>query len=152
MAIVAVISAFAVPAYQDYLARSRVSEGLVLASMAQLAVTENASNGTAFEAGYEPPASTRNVESIEIDPASGQIAIAYQARVASPGSNVLVLVPSTADGASRGGLQVGVRQEGVLVWECFAAGKDRSQLDDDAPLPRVQPTLPGKLAPAECRG
>ena len=37
LAIVGIVAAYAVPAYQDYLARSRVGEGLSLASGARLA-------------------------------------------------------------------------------------------------------------------
>ena len=39
LAIVGVIAAYAIPAYQDYLARSRVGEGLSLAASARLAVS-----------------------------------------------------------------------------------------------------------------
>jgi hypothetical protein len=46
LAIVGVVAAYAIPAYQDYLARSRVGEGLSLASSARLAVAENASSGS----------------------------------------------------------------------------------------------------------
>jgi prepilin-type N-terminal cleavage/methylation domain-containing protein len=45
LAIVGVVAAYATPAYQDYLARSRVGEGLSLASSARLAVAENAATG-----------------------------------------------------------------------------------------------------------
>ncbi len=46
LAIVGVVAAYAIPAYQDYLARSRVGEGLSLASSARLAVAENAASGS----------------------------------------------------------------------------------------------------------
>ena len=55
LAIVGVIAAYAIPAYQDYLARSRVGEGLSLASSARLAVAENAASGNAFSGGYASP-------------------------------------------------------------------------------------------------
>ncbi|WP_256259129.1 pilin, partial [Burkholderia ubonensis] len=45
LAIVGVVAAYAIPAYQDYLARSRVGEGLALASSARLAVADNAASG-----------------------------------------------------------------------------------------------------------
>lgn len=44
VAIIAVLSALAIPALQDYLIRSQVSEGLSLASTARAAVWEYASN------------------------------------------------------------------------------------------------------------
>ena len=67
LAIVGVVAAYAIPAYQDYLARSRVGEGLSLASSARLAVAENAASGSDLGGGYASPPGTRNVESIHVD-------------------------------------------------------------------------------------
>jgi len=53
IAIIGLLAAIAVPAYQDYTIRSKVSEGLVLAAAAKLAVTETlANNGTSAIAAY----------------------------------------------------------------------------------------------------
>ena len=46
VAIIGILAAVALPAYQDYTARSRVSEGLVLANEAKQTVMDNASNAT----------------------------------------------------------------------------------------------------------
>lgn len=164
LAIVGVIAAYAVPAYQDYLARGRVGEGLALASAAKLAVAENALAGTSFGSGYVPPAPTRNVESIEISPSNGEISILYTPRVAPAGQNRLVLVPSSvaddggaegADGAENAGARValatGLPPSAALAWECFASGKARSAFDEPGPTPKTAATLPGRLSTAECR-
>src|ERR1700688_3558191 len=86
LAIVGVVAAYAIPAYQDYLARSRVGEGLSLAASAKLAVAENAASGTPFNAGYASPPATRNVDSIQVLPENGQIVISYGTRVAAAGA------------------------------------------------------------------
>lgn len=99
LAIVGVVAAYAILAYQDYLARSRVGEGILLAASARLAVAENAANGADLAGGYALPPGTRNVDSINVDSDTGQITIAYSMRVAPAGSNTLVLVPSTPDNA-----------------------------------------------------
>ena len=157
LAIVGVVAAYAIPAYQDYLARSRVGEGLSLASSARLAVAENAASGNAFGAGYTSPSATRNVDSIEIDDATGQIAIAFSTRVAAAGTNTLVLVPSAPDSAdaptARVALAQGSVQSGVITWECFAGGKSASSLGAPGagPAPADAATLPSNLAPPECR-
>lgn len=52
VAIIGILAAIAIPAYQNYTIRARVTEGLTLASAAKLAVAENASNGTFFNSGY----------------------------------------------------------------------------------------------------
>jgi type IV pilus assembly protein PilA len=176
LAIVGVIAAYAVPAYQDYVARSRVGEGLMLAASARLTVADNASNGVPFDRGYSAPAATRNVESMSIDPATGEIEIQYTQRVASADANRLVLIPSSSgdaqsdaggaggSGGSGGGkgasargagarsaLCSGVLPAGSVNWECFAGGKAQSSFDEPGPLPGTPATLPARLAPAECR-
>jgi type IV pilus assembly protein PilA len=157
LAIVGVIAAYAIPAYQDYLARSRVGEGMALAASARLAVAENASSGADFASGYASPPATRNVESIHVDSDTGQITLSYSTRVAPAGSNTLVLVPSAPDNAdtptARVALARGAIQAGTLTWECFAGGKAASSLPAPGagPAPSDTPTLPGNLAPPECR-
>ncbi|RKP49090.1 pilin [Trinickia fusca] len=157
LAIVGVVAAYAIPAYQDYVARSRVGEGLSLASAARLSVAENAVSGSLLGSGYVAPPATRNVTSIDIDDDNGQIAIRYTSRVAPAGSETLVLVPSVPDDAasptSRVALAKGAAQAGTLTWECFSRDKQASSLSapGSGPQPREQATLPAHLAPADCR-
>ncbi|AIO64930.1 hypothetical protein DM82_175 [Burkholderia oklahomensis] len=157
LAIVGVVAAYAIPAYQDYLARSRVGEGLALAASARLAVAENAASGSGFSGGYVSPPGTRNVESIRVDDDTGQIVVAFTSRVAASGANTLVLVPSAPDQAetptARVALSKGAVQAGAITWECFADGKTSSSLPAPGagPMPSDAPTLAGKLAPPECR-
>ncbi|MFP3565597.1 pilin [Paraburkholderia sp. SIMBA_030] len=157
LAIVGVIAAYAIPAYQDHLARSRVGEGLSLAASARLAVAENAASGNAFGGGYASPPATRNVESIHVDGDTGQVTVAFTTRVAPAGSNTLTLVPSVPDNVdaptARIALSKGSAQPGALAWECFTGGKTASSLPAPGagPAPVDAPTLPSNLAPPECR-
>jgi len=157
LAIVGVIAAYAIPAYQDYLARSRVGEGLSLAASARLAVSENAASGNAFSGGYASPPATRNVESVHVDDDTGQITVAFTTRVAPSGSNTITLVPSVPDNVdaptARVALTKGSVQAGALAWECFAGGKTASSLPAPGagPSPVNAPTLSSNLAPPECR-
>jgi type IV pilus assembly protein PilA len=98
VAIIGILVAVAVPQYQDYIARSRVVEGMNLSSSAKLAVTEAfASRGTIpmDEAtnGSFTFGPTRSVKLIEIT-SSGAIAIDYQVSVAPEGKNTLHLIPT----------------------------------------------------------
>lgn len=98
VAIIGILVAVAVPQYQDYIARSRIVEGMNLSSSAKLAVTEAfASRGTVAmnEAtnGSFTFVPTRSVKLIEITQ-SGAIAIDFQSNVAPEDKNTLHLIPT----------------------------------------------------------
>ena len=98
VSMIGILLAVAVPKYQDYIARSRVVEGMNLSSSAKLAVTEAfASRGTVpmddATSGSFTFTPTRSVKLIEVTP-SGAIAIDYQISVAPEGKNTLHLVPT----------------------------------------------------------
>jgi len=98
VAIIGILVVVAVPQYKDYIARSRVVEGMNLSSSAKLAVTEAfASRGTVpmddATSGSFTFTPTRSVKLIEVTP-SGAIAIDYQISVAPEGKNTLHLVPT----------------------------------------------------------
>ncbi|MBU3562373.1 MULTISPECIES: pilin [unclassified Polynucleobacter] len=104
VAIIGILVAVAVPQYQDYIARSRVVEGMNLSSSAKLAVTEAfASRGTVpmddATNGAFTFTATRSVKLIEITP-SGAITIDYQVSVAPEGKNTLHLVPTNEPDAN----------------------------------------------------
>jgi len=80
VAIIGILAAIAIPAYQDYLVRAKVTEGLSLADSAKVTVAENASSGAAdLSQGWgAPPAYTAQAKSIVISltPNSAGAAIA----------------------------------------------------------------------------
>jgi type IV pilus assembly protein PilA len=120
VAIIGILAAIAIPAYQDYLIRAKVTEGLSLAESAKVSVTENAANGLAFASGWTAPADTTNVTSVAITEATGEITITYTTTVAPAGANTLVLAPRAAGQP----LAVGVPPtSGALTWSCNALGK-----------------------------
>ena len=101
VAIIGILAAVALPAYQDYTTRAKVSEGLTLASAAKTTIAEHVMsegvwpNGNAG-AGYAG-ASTDIVTSIEIGTSNGLITITYDATGAGVGSsNVLTLSAATS--------------------------------------------------------
>ena len=85
IAILGILLAIAIPAYQDYTVRARISEGINLAAPAKLAVSETRISNGAFPAtneaaGYETATSTY-VTSVVVG-AGGVIAITYSANTA----------------------------------------------------------------------
>ena len=97
IAIVGVLASFAIPAYQNYTVRARVTEGLNLAAAAKLAVSEvtmtnNALPNDQKEAGYVSPAPTVNVASVTIaGNNTGEITIRFTPLA---GNGTIVLVPT----------------------------------------------------------
>ena len=129
VAIIGILAAVALPAYQDYTVRARVSEGLTLAGGAKTAVAENASSGaTSLALGWSAPSATANVTSVSVDGSNGTIFINYTARA---GGSDIQMVPS-ADGSQA--LVTGTPPTGAIQWFCTAGG------------------LPQRYRPSNCRG
>ncbi|MEN4956204.1 MULTISPECIES: pilin [Stenotrophomonas] len=131
VAIIAILAAIALPAYQDYTVRARVSEGLTLASAAKTIVAENASNGSAtLGQGYTfdaATAGTKNVDTIAVDDGSGVISVAMKDNAKAV---AFTLTPESGGAA----LVAGTVPGDVITWKCEVASAANN-----------------KYVPAECR-
>ncbi len=98
VAIIGILAAVALPAYQDYTTRAKVSEGITLASAAKTAVSEHVMSLSSYPsnnagAGYVSP-STQYVDNIAIT--NGLITVTYKAAAGvSASENTLLLSPLT---------------------------------------------------------
>jgi type IV pilus assembly protein PilA len=150
VAIIGILAAVALPAYQDYTVRTKVSEGLALADDAKIAVT------TAFQSTGSIPqqnsdavydgASSKYVRSVAIG-SGGVITIAYDytssgISALSVGSNTLLLTPNIDH------LPLATNTSGPIDWACTSATRIAAQAHL---LTANAGTLPANYAPAECR-
>jgi type IV pilus assembly protein PilA len=133
VAIIGILAAIAIPQYQDYTKRARVTEGLGMASSAKTAVAETfqTRGATAMIAGtgWTGPNATPNVTSVLLDD-TGQITITYTAAAAAAAGQTVVFQPVNSGGAVQD-LSTVTAWDGQ--WICTAG------------------TLPANLRPANCR-
>ncbi|HRD68354.1 MAG TPA: pilin, partial [Candidatus Competibacter sp.] len=148
----------AIPAYQDYTVRSRVTEGLNLASSAKVAIAEGFQSGGVtgvqgaaggWNTSFTP---TKYVSLISIDSNLGTVSVNYATGAGTVpelgAANQLVLTPfirSTAGVAATlaDGLQ------GNMDWACASSTKVTATAK--AMSGAVSGTMLPKYAPAECR-
>jgi type IV pilus assembly protein PilA len=123
VAIIGILAAIAIPAYQDYTVRSKVTEGLNLAASAKIAVAEGfqsndmagvTASAIAWNGGF---VTTKYVTSLKITSASGVITITYDAGSIPQlnGANVIELSPFVNKAALTSGAQ------GNIDWACAGA-------------------------------
>ncbi len=112
VAIIGILAAVALPAYQDYTVRARVTEGLTIASAAKTTVAENAAAGISpLDQGWSSPGSTQNIDSVAVSPSTGAITIDYSARA---GGGTIVLSPQSGSNS----LTAGTLATSALTWLC----------------------------------
>jgi type IV pilus assembly protein PilA len=121
VAIIAILAAIAIPAYQNYLIRAQVSEGMVLSTGAKAAVWDYYSNTGEYppdnqSAGLPPAASIQGKYVSQVLVTEGKIAATFN----GPSSNIaihgatLVLSPTTTGD--------------TIVWTCTPSTVDPKYL------------------------
>ena len=122
VAIIGILAAVALPAYQDYTTRAKISEVIVMAAPAKLAVAETSSSLgglaslTASNSGYTFPGATAYVSAIAITAGTGVVT----ATSSVPGATGNIVLTPTNTGS------------GQLTWDCTT-------------------TIDTKFVPQECR-
>jgi len=123
VAIIGILAAIAIPAYQDYTSRAKVTEGINVAGAAKNAVSEYKISVGSFptknaQAGIADTIASTYVKSLSINTA-GALTVTFQGDTNFSGTTI-VYTPTFADG--------------TVQWSCTSGG-----------------TLADKYRPANCR-
>ena len=152
VAIIGILAAVALPAYQDYTVRARVTEALVGSESAKLNVLDVLSSGNptgnalGYNLGFTSPTASRNVSSVAINATTGIITVTT---TANAGGGTLTLAPYTGAALPGTALPVGTAAftppADSAKWRCAALGVTTLATGQTAG------TLPARFAPAECK-
>jgi type IV pilus assembly protein PilA len=166
VAIIGVLAAIAIPAYQDYTVRSKVSEGLTLAAAAKATVADayesDGLSGVTAAADAWEFAPTKYVACITVNKGTGALGVSPTPCVGAgiagdPGAitvifdttgisqltaaqNKVTLTPSVAGAVLANGVS------GNVDWACASASASTA-----GALPHHLGTLKAKYAPAQCK-
>jgi type IV pilus assembly protein PilA len=148
VAIIGILAAIAIPAYQDYTVRSKVTEGLNLASSAETAVAEGfqsndmqgvKSSSSAWDNNW---AATKYVQTVNIATATGVITVTYSANIPQISGKTIVLTPSINTKALATG------QTGNIDWAC---GSTSTQTAAAAKIAVNAGTVYARYVPTQCK-
>jgi type IV pilus assembly protein PilA len=139
VAIIGILAAVALPAYQDYTVRAKMSELILAMSACRTSITE------VYQSGGTPPAAngwgcevsagqgTKYVQAIETS-VNGAVTATVQSISASVNGSLVTLIPLKSAGtASNSSTDMGV---GLFGWTCGGTGT----------------SVPPKYLPGSCRG
>jgi type IV pilus assembly protein PilA len=148
VAIIGVLAAIAIPQYQNYTLKAKVTEGLSLASAAKVAVEEgfmsNDAAGVTAAAAALGAISSQYVSSVVVSNVAplGRITVTFAAPAQIAGSTLL-LSPYVAGAALAAGAV------GPIQWACTSATNTASKAIIAAGAPVG--TLLAQYAPANCQ-
>ena len=157
IAIIGILAAIELPAYQDYTVRSKISEALIASSSAKGMVSEAfqsdslsgvATAATAYNAKPKSEKSSKYVDDITVTPADGTITVTLSkaSNVGFPAEvkgKTIVFTPYVKKAKLAEGAQ------GAIDWAC-ASNANGTATARGLASPTAG-TLPSKYAPSECR-
>ncbi len=138
VAIIGILAAIALPAYQDYTVRAKVSEGAIAASALKIGVTElfadkgmtGVANYSAEIAADQANLVTDLITAVNVVAGSGAIEITLGGIPQLAGNNVLAFVPQIGGAAISD-----ANSTGSITWDCSTGST----------------TIIDKYLPANCR-
>ena len=150
VAIIGILAAIAIPAYQDYTIRTQASEGLAMASATKAAISEyfadkgvwptddgGGGGGATNQLGWTTPPEGKYVQQIQV--ANGVITVTY-GKQANPAIATFTAL-----------LTPGVSPSGDVVWVCQNAPVPANTTLSTGAAAAAAGSVAGKYMPSTCR-
>jgi len=145
VAIIGILAAIAIPAYQDYLIRSQASEGLTMAAAAKAAVSEYyatrgtwPTDNTAAGIGVNSTIVGKYVSSINVS--NGGITVTYGGAAVN-----------TKLAGQTVGLTPGASANGDVIWQCGYSAAPAGWSSAASAATAASTGVLGKYLPSSCR-
>ena len=161
VAIIGILAAVALPAYQDYTVRAKITEGVIAMTAPKTLVSEAFQSdslagvtaaATAYNAVAATEKATKYVADMQIDTATGVITMTTRAAAAGGGDSLpstvqaknMTMTPNVKNAAIAAGVT------GAIDWACASETKATATAKGLVATVPATP-VPAKYAPAECR-
>jgi type IV pilus assembly protein PilA len=151
VAIIGILAAIAIPAYQDYTVRSKVTEGINLSGAAEVTVAEGFQTGgiagLTASVGAWTFVATKYVSLIAIDPNTGLITVTYNGGangISQLGANNILTFTPNVNGAA-----LTDATPGNIDWACSSANDTTATQNGLAVT--TKGTINPKYVPTQCK-
>ena len=151
VAIIGILAAIAIPAYQDYTIRAKVTEGITLAAAAETTVAEGFESGDIAGLGAAATAwtfaPTKYVQNITIDNATGMITVIFDAAGIPQlaGANTITFTPNINK------LALATGAAGNIDWACASATDHTATAAPELLTVQTIGTVLAKYVPTQCK-
>lgn len=148
IAITAILSSFAVPAYQNYIRKTRVAEAINLVSAVRVQIIDNASNGRPLTEAINIPTLTPYLQAITVNQTYGYITLRFNPSKFNGNDYTIILTPKdsgpngTNIGNILGDATSSTIPSGSITWSCRSAATTYGNPG----------TMPAEYVPEACKG